>query len=109
MKLPRSTAFISVLILIGILSLVIIGITNGVGTAMTHGPNMEHVAGVITNIAPDKSFTIKTARGVIEHFQCSEHCLNAIPHMQRHVNERANTDIYYMQAANGTLIAVDVD
>ncbi|GCE26607.1 hypothetical protein KDA_20910 [Dictyobacter alpinus] len=70
---------------------------------------MAQTSGVIVNMAPDKSFTIKKANGSLVHFQCSERCQNSTPHMERHLKERANTDIYYMQAANGIFIAVDVD
>ncbi|WP_126550408.1 hypothetical protein [Dictyobacter kobayashii] len=70
---------------------------------------MEQASGTIVSMSSDHSFMLKTADGMLEHFQCNERCLGAESHMRRHLNERAHTDVYYMRAADGTLIAVDVD
>ncbi|GCF10426.1 hypothetical protein [Dictyobacter arantiisoli] len=109
MGISRSTAFITVALLIALIALFSIGIVNSVGTAVTHGPNTEHTSGTIMSMNTDGSFVLKTATGALTHFQCNERCVTAQSHMQRHINEHAHTDVYYMRTADGTMIAVDVD
>ncbi|GHO85406.1 hypothetical protein [Dictyobacter formicarum] len=105
----RLTAFIAVMLLIVIASLVTIGIVQGIGMFITHGPGLEQTSGTIVSINPDHSFMLKTANGTLEHFQCNERCMGGESHMYRHLKEHAHTDVYFMRTANGTLIATDVD
>lgn len=109
MYFSRVSAFLTVVILIGLISLATIGITDVVGASITRGPNTSHLAGTITSMGPGQVFVLKTADAKLVTFQCTEKCISAEPHMQRHINERAHTDVYYVHAANGALIAVDVD
>lgn len=109
MLFSRSTAFLTVFLLIALIALVSIGIVNAMGNALTQGPGLEHVSGTIIRMDADHGFMLKTANGDLEHFQCTERCVNAGPHMQRHINEYAHTDVYYMRMSNGVLAAVDVD
>jgi len=105
----RLTAFTLVILLIVGISLVTFGIMFGIGGAITHGPGTEHAAGTIVSMNPDHSFMLKTANGTIEHFQCNERCIAGESHMRRHLNEKAHTDVYFMRANNGMLLAIDVD
>ncbi len=109
MGFSRLAAFISVIVLIGLITLVLIGTANVIGAAITHESGTEHTAGTITSMGPGQNFILKTATGKLMHFQCTEKCVSAEPHMQRHLNEHAHTDVYYMHATGGALIAVDVD
>ena len=109
MLFSRASALLAVVVLIGLITLVIIGITDGVGYAITRGPNTNHLAGTITSIGPGQGFVLKTAAGKLVSFRCTERCISSEPHMQRHLYEHAHTDVYYMRAGDGTLIAVDVD
>jgi hypothetical protein len=109
MYFNRLSALLAVVVLIGLITLVIIGITDAVGYSITRGPNTDHLAGTLTSIGPGQVFVLKTAAGKLVSFQCTERCISSEPHMQRHLNEHAHTDVYYMRATNGTLIAVDVD
>jgi hypothetical protein len=109
MYFSRLSAFITVVVFIGLITLVIIGAANVIGATITHGSGTAHAAGTIASMGPGQNFVLKTADGKLMHFQCTEHCVSAEPHMQRHINEHAHTDVYYLHSAGGTLIAIDVD
>jgi hypothetical protein len=109
MFFSRLSAFFTVVVLIGLITLAIIGLTDAVGYSITRGPNTEHLAGTITKMGPGPVFVLKTAAGKLVSFQCTERCISSEPHMQRHLNEHAHTDVYYVRATNSTLIAVNVD
>jgi hypothetical protein len=109
MYFSRLSALFTVIVLIGLITLATIGITDVVGASITRGPNTSHLAGTITKMGPGQVFVLKTAAGELITFQCTEKCISAEPHMQRHINEHAHTDVYYIRSANGSLIAVDVD
>ncbi|GCE04958.1 hypothetical protein [Dictyobacter aurantiacus] len=104
----RFTAFIAVILLIGVVSLVTIGIVFAIGPTITHTSGLEHDAGTIVSMNPDHSFMLKTANGTIERFQCNERCIAGESHMRRHLNEHAHTDVYFMRV-NNMLLAIDVD
>ncbi len=109
MMFPRITAAIFVLLLIGCFALVGIGSVALVGPGMTHSMMSDHDSGMIMTISPDMSFTLKTADGKKMSFQCSDRCKIALSHMTRHELEKAHTDVYYVEEANNTLLALDVD
>jgi hypothetical protein len=109
MKFPRLAAAIVVLLLIGGLSLIAIEAVALIGPALAHGENTTHVAGTIVQVEPDHSFIFKSAGGQELHFICTERCLREVAHMQRHVREKAHTDVYYIQMPDHMLAAVDVD
>ncbi len=108
MVYSRMTAAITVFLLIAVVTLACIGMMQGVGTVLEHEGNMEHSAGTIT-LDADHSFTLTTANHEHEHFQCSKRCLVEWSHMQRHQNEKAHTDVYYIRDVNNVLVALDVD
>jgi len=109
MTFPRITAAVFVLLLIGCFALVGIGSVAFVGPEMTHSTMTNHDAGTIVAIRSDMSFILKMANGKQVTFQCSDRCKVALGHMVRHEFEKAHTDVYYVEEANNTLIALDVD
>ena len=109
MAFPRITAAVFVLLLIGCFALVGIAGVALVGPRMTHSMMTDHDAGTIITIRSDMSFTLKTANGKQVSFQCSDHCKVAFSHIERHVHEKAHTDVYYVEEANNIFLALDVD
>lgn len=119
MVFSRTTAIIVVFLLITAVACASIGILMSVGPALMHGATVvsedgkvhivEHSAGVIKSLDPDNHFLLEEANGQVLQFQCSEKCLTALPHIRRHIDEQAHTDIYYVREARGILNAIDVD
>src|ERR1041385_4645837 len=91
---PRLLAAFCVLLLIGGLSLTcVVGIAI-VGPTLRHGMNVSHASGKITSIGPGKNFVLVTATGRQLFFHCDgAECHASLGHMQRHLRERANTDV----------------
>lgn len=84
-------------------------VTLSVGTQITHGSMVAHQHGiVVSKSGVDNSLMFKTDSGQVIHFVCTQHCLAQLGHIQRHIQERAGTDVYYKQE-NDTFVAVDVD
>ena len=110
MIFSRMTAAICVVLLIGLVALASIGITSGIGTALTHGNNVEHSNGYIQpGYLPGQPFQLLVKNGPLLRFQCQQRCLTETAHIQRHLNEHAPTDVYYLREPNNTLVAIDVD
>ncbi len=107
--LPRLLAASCVLLLIGTLSLFFLLGTAFVGPALSHGTRVSHAAGQIVELGPGKSFILLTATGQRLSFQCGTNCRASLGHMQRHLKERAHTDVYYVQGPGRALMALDVD
>lgn len=106
---PRLLAALCVAVLIGSISLVcLLGIA-WVGPALAHGTHVEHAAGKIVALGPGKDFTLLTATGKRLSFQCRSECRASLEHMQRHMNESAHTDVYYIEGPGASLMALDVD
>jgi hypothetical protein len=106
---PRLLAAFCVLLLIGTLSLVCILSVAFVGPALAHGTHVDHAAGRIVLIGPGKDFVLLTATGQRLTFECGTSCRASLGHMQRHLNEHAHTDVYYIEGPNHSLMALDVD
>jgi len=106
---PRLLAAFSVLSLIGVLSLsCILGIAL-IGPALSHGDRVNHTAGQIISLGPGRDFVLLTSTGTRLTFLCTANCRASLGHMLRHLNEHAHTDVYYIEGANKTLMALDVD
>jgi hypothetical protein len=106
---PRLFAAGCVFLLISTLSLTcILGIAF-IGPGMSHGTQVNHAAGQIISLGPDKSFVLLTANGERLPFLCGTNCRASLGHMQRHLNEHAHTDVYYIEGPNQELMALDVD
>jgi hypothetical protein len=109
MLFSRISAFITVLLLIAAVSFAAISVTRTAGTLITHISGTQVDEGVITKINSPNSFVLKEDSGKIVTFQCIDQCLRGQAHMQRHLIEHANTDVYYKKMPDGQLEAVDVD
>lgn len=107
---PRLLAIFGVVLLIGVLSLVgILGIAL-VGPTLDHGENVDHASGIIyRQVGPGKNFILQTATGQLLSFQCGGECHASLAHLERHYSEHAHTDVYYIEGADQTLMALDVD
>jgi len=110
MGTPRLTAAIFVILLISAFTLGGMALVTFVGPIIVHGEAVEHVHGTIT-VIHGTNFTFKTTDGEKMQFECDGHCRVQLSHMQRHVAEKAPTDVYFMPAMdNGaTSVAIDVD
>jgi hypothetical protein len=109
MKFPRVAAAIFVLLLIGGLAVAVIEGVAIVGPTLAHGSNVEHTDGIVIKVNPDRTILFKTVSGQELQFVCSERCLREIAHIQRHVREKAHTDVYYIEQPNHVLDAIDID
>jgi hypothetical protein len=106
---PRVAAALVVVALIGSVALVSIGIVAELGPMIAHGSNVEHEAGTIVAIGPGKDFVLLTSDGQRLSFLCAAQCRASLGHMQRHMRERAHTDVYYLPGPDRSLMALDVD
>lgn len=105
----RFFAALCVILLVGTFSLFcIVGIAL-IGPAVSHGENVDHAAGQIVELGPGKDFVLLTAAGQRLVFQCGVECRASLQHLQRHMRERAHTDVYYIEGMGRTLMALDVD
>jgi hypothetical protein len=77
-------------------------------TAQAAAQHPEHVAGTIVSVTSDRSFTLRTVSGTLLQFSCGAACQASLWHMQRHVQERAHTDVFYKKQ-NQQLQALYVD
>ena len=110
MSLNRVAAFFVALLLITVLSVVSIEVTMRIGSAITHNSNAMMNGGFIESFDQDgNGFTFKTDEGAIIHFACNAVCMQNKPHLERHVTEKAHTNVYYINAADGNLSIVDID
>lgn len=109
MAFPRIRAAIFVLIIIGILSLAGITFVQWGGPILAHGRNVEHADGTIIHVGPGKNFVLRTATNQDLSFQCGNQCRASLGHLQRHLNEKAHTDVYFTQGNDNVLQVIDVD
>lgn len=109
MSFSRINAFIAAFLIIAVFTLAGIALTLEIGSTLHHGPDVVMDGGFIKKFDTPNSFEFVTDEGQVEHFECIERCVGAQAHMQRHINEHAHTNVYYMQTPNGDLYAVDVD
>ena len=110
MAFTRMTAAIFVVLLIGILAIVGIAGVAFIGPAMGHGTNVLHASGKVVEVGPGKNFVLlETSTKTKKAFTCGTDCRASVRHLQRHLKEGANTDVYYVLGANQELIAKDAD
>ncbi len=112
MNFPRVTAVLFLLLLIGSLSLVCIDTLHLLAPSHLYSSNVEHVKGEIVQMRMSNSgmdFVLETANKQLMHFQCSSLCHASPLHVERHLREHAETDIYYVEQPGNSLLAVDVD
>src|SRR5689334_8413334 len=109
MLYSRATAAFCTLLLIGIVSLVTIGLVGGIGPLMAHGSQAQHLSGKLQPGNKPLEYVLVTSSGQKYTIECTQHCLKQTSHIQRHIIEKANTDVYFLPGANDTLTAIDVD
>ncbi len=105
----RMAAIICVVLLIGSVAIAGIGAVALFGPVLAHGNNAEHAAGQIVAIGPGEDFVLKTASGKSMSFQCAAQCRASLGHLQRHLQEHAHTDVYYIEGQGNALMVLDVD
>ena len=115
MHFPRITAVLFLLLLIAGLSFICIDTLNLLALPHVSGSNVEHVEhveGIIVQMAVTRSgmdFVLETANGQQMYFQCDNPCHASPWHVERHLEEHAETDIFYVETPGKTLLAMDVD
>ena len=112
MNFPRITAVVFLLLLIGGLTYVCINTINLIAPPHSYGSNVEHVEGEIVQMEVSRSemdFVLETANGQLMHFHCANPCHASPWHVERHLREHANTDIYYVEKPGNNLLVLDVD
>jgi hypothetical protein len=110
MAFPRMSAVMAVLLLIGVVSIAAIFAVMTIGPGLAHGTSVQHISGKIVQITgPDRDFILMTAEGKRMAFQCRTTCRASTGHLERHIIEKANTDVYFRPGPNNTLLAIDVD
>lgn len=105
----RARAIIFVLLLIGGLASLVTWMVVWLGPVSAHGADVMHAAGDVISVGPDKNFVLETATGQKITFVCGIGCRASSRHIQRHLKEKAHTDVYYVQGPHDELIVVDAD
>jgi hypothetical protein len=106
------TAVSFVILLIGSFSLLCIGAITLNDRIYFHGSNVEQIEGKIVAIGAAGSaidFVLETASGQHIHFHCSSLCHASLKHLQRHLYEQAATYVFYIEGANKSLMAINID
>ncbi|HYK87040.1 MAG TPA: hypothetical protein VEV19_16845 [Ktedonobacteraceae bacterium] len=112
MTYPRITAMLFLLLLIGSFSWLCINALGLLEPSFSYGANggrIERVEGKIIAIGAGKDFVLETTSGQRMHFQCSNACTSSFPHIQRHLDEHADTFVYYVDGSRHSLLALNVD
>ncbi len=110
MVFPRMSAAMAVMLLIGVVSVIGIFAMMTIGPAMAHGTSVQHMNGKILRITgPDRDFILMTPEGMRLQFECRTTCRASAGHLERHIIEKANTDVYFKPGPNNTLLVIDVD
>ncbi len=110
MTFTRMAAAFVVFLLIGVLALAGVAGTAWLGPVMGHGTNVMHISGKVVEVGPGKNFVLlETKTGTKKAFTCGTECRASTRHLQRHLKEGANTDVYYVLGANQVLVAKDAD
>jgi hypothetical protein len=106
---PRIGATIFVLLLIGVLAYAGVAVAARLGPMSAHGTNVMHVGGDVIQVGPGKNFVFETDTKEKLAFICSTDCRASLRHLQRHVKEKAHTDVYYILGPGHELLVKDVD
>jgi len=110
MVFPRMYAVMTVVVLIGVVSIAGIFAVMTIGPAMAHGTSVQHINGRVLQITgPDRDFILMTPEGKRLRFECRVTCRASAGHLERHMLEKANTDVYFQPGSNNTLLVIDVD
>ena len=106
---PRVRAAIFVFLLVGGLALTAVWMVAWLGPISVHGTAVIHADGDVISVGPGRNFVLETAVGKKIAFVCNTDCRASSRHLQRHLKEKAHTDVYYVQGPHDQLLAVDTD
>lgn len=110
MALSRVFAALLVTLMIGLLALISITVISRIGSTFIYGASAEHVAGTVLSVGPERDFILRTTAGRTIHFQCRSQCNASLAHLQRHVRERALTDVYFTRSQDKrTMLVIYAD
>jgi hypothetical protein len=108
-RAPRISAAILIFIFLAAISLVVINASKWGEDIAMHGSAVEYQHGFVESLGPGPIIVFKTETGAILHLQCTARCLTELHHVQRHITEKAPTDLYYIENASRNLVALDID
>lgn len=109
MVFSRIAAAICTCVLIAGCAFGCIALVASLGPRLAHGDEAAHVNGLLQPGANPQEVVLITSDGQRMSFRCEQRCLTQRAHIERHISERAPTDIYYLTDPGGFLIAIDVD
>lgn len=107
--ITRIRAAIVVIVLIGSITLACMELVIVLQPAVANNSHTEHVNGVIKQVGNGLDFVLQTSTGRLMKFTCEKGCKATLGHLQRHIREKAKTDVYYIEGPNNSLLALDVD
>lgn len=108
----RMKAAVIVIVLIGGITLGCMELLIVMEPAVTSVRYADHVNGLVKHVdqnAQGLTFELQTSTGHVMSFTCEKECRATLGHLQRHIREKAKTDVYYIDGPNNSLIALDVD
>ena len=106
LRLAAIGIVLSILIIVSWMSIMHLQQVGPAGKIAAQHP--EHIDGTIISVSSDRSFTLRTSSGIQFLFSCSASCHASLWHMQRHIQERAHTDVWYINR-NDQLQALYID
>jgi hypothetical protein len=114
MTFTRMVAAAFVVVLLGVVVYAVIAGVAWAGPlylrdARFANPAVMHVAGKVIKVGPGKDFVLEMSSGKTMTFQCGTDCQASLGHLERHMKEKANTDVYYEVGADGIFVATDAD
>ena len=107
--MSKAAALLLVALLVGGFTLTAIGAITLLGPSLGHAGQVEHDSGIVVSIESEQHFILQTATGKILRFTCGRECRVSLPHLWRHLHERAHTDVYYLEEPDHHLWALYVD
>jgi hypothetical protein len=107
--MSKVAAILLVALLVGGFTLTAIGALTLLGPSPGHAGQVEHESGIIVSIESGQRFTLQTATGKILRFTRGRECRVSLPHLWRHLHERAHTDVYYLEEPDHQLWALYAD
>ncbi len=109
MLFTRTRAAIFVSLLVGSLTFMAVWIVAWLGSISLHSAVVMHAAGEVVSIGPDKDFILETAHGEKLAFVCQTSCQASLRHLQRHLKEKAHTDVYYVEGPHDHFLVINAD
>ena len=107
--MSKAAAILLVALLVGGFTLTAIGSVTLLGPSLGHAGQVEHESGIVVSIESEQSFILQTATRKLLRFTFGRECRVSLPHLWRHLHERAHTDVYYLEEPDHQLWALYVD